>query len=80
VPGEVGVLEDVGTAVDPRPLAVPDAEHAVVLVVGLVELELLRAPQRGGGELLVDAGLEHHVVGRQVFARRPQRLVIAAER
>ena len=78
--GEVGVLEHVGAAVDARALAVPDAEHAVVLLVGLVELELLRAPQRGGGELFVDARLEHHVVGRQVLARRPQRLVIAAER
>jgi hypothetical protein len=31
--GHVGVLEDVGAAVHPRALAVPDAEHAVVLLL-----------------------------------------------
>ena len=36
--GHVGVLEDVGAAVDARALAVPDAEHAV---------ELLRLAGRG---------------------------------
>ena len=56
--GEVGVAEDVAGAVDARALAVPDAEHAVVLALA-AQLGLLRAPERGGGEVLVEAGLEH---------------------
>jgi hypothetical protein len=55
----VGVLEDVGAAVHARALAVPDAEDAVELVGALRrEAQLLRAPQRGGRELFVHAGLE----------------------
>ena len=45
--GHVGVLEDVGAAVDARALAVPDAEHAVELLRLRIEVELLRAPDRG---------------------------------
>ena len=78
--GHVGVLEDVGAAVHARALAVPDAEHAVVLLALRIEVELLRAPHRGGAELLVHAGLEDDVVGFQVLLRRPQRLVVAAQR
>ncbi len=78
--GHVGVLEDVAAAVHARPLAVPDAEHAVVLLRVRVEVELLRAPDRGRAELLVDAGLEYDVVLGQVLPGRPQRLVVAAQR
>ena len=59
--GEIGVAEHVAGAVDARALAVPDAEHAVELALA-AQLRLLRAPQRGRGEVLVDAGLEHDVV------------------
>src|SRR5664279_5382857 len=76
----VGVLEDVGAAVDSRALAVPDAEDAVDLLRLGVEIELLRAPHGRGRKLFVDARLEDDVLGREVLLRRPQRLVIAAER
>ena len=77
----VGVLEDIGSAVDARPLAVPDAEHAIELVGALRrEAQLLRAPQRGRRQLLVDARLEHDVLRLEVLAGFPQRLVVAAER
>jgi hypothetical protein len=69
--GEIGVLERVRAAVDARTLAVPDAEHAVVLRIGEVEVELLRSPDRGRRQLLVDAGLEHDVMRRKVVLRRP---------
>jgi hypothetical protein len=76
----VGVLEDVRTAVDARALAVPDAEHAIELVgAGRREAQLLRTPQRGGRELLVDARLEHDVLRLQVLLGLPQRLVVAAQ-
>ena len=59
--GEIGVAEHVAGAVDARALAVPEPEHAVVLALA-AQLGLLRAPERGGGEVLVDAGLEEDVV------------------
>ena len=52
--GEIGVAEHVAGAVDAGPLAVPDAEHAIELAFA-AQLGLLRAPQRGGGEVLVEA-------------------------
>ncbi len=75
----VGVLQRVGRAVHAGTLAVPDAEHAVARRV-VVEAELLRAPQRGRGEVLVDAGLEHDVMRIEVPARGDERVVVRAER
>ena len=77
--GEVGVLEHVARTVDPRPLAVPQAEHP--LVAGAAEQPgLLAAPYRGGGEVLVDAGLEADVVAIEKARRAPQLLIVGAER
>ncbi len=58
--GEIGVAKHVAGAVDARTLTVPEAEHAVVSAF-VAQLCLLRAPQRGGGELLVESGLEQNV-------------------
>ena len=77
--GEIGVAEDVARAVDARPLAVPDAEHAVVLALA-AQFGLLRAPQRGGGEVLVDGGLEQRVARGEVRRRALELVVEAAER
>jgi len=77
--GGVGVAEHVAAAVHARALAVPHGEHA--LVVGLrAQIDLLRAPHRGRGEVFVDAGLEHDVARLQVRPGLPQRLVEPAER
>src|SRR5215468_5963310 len=54
------MAEHVTAAVDARPLAVPHAEHAIELAFA-AQLGLLGAPERGGGEVLVQAGLEHDV-------------------
>ena len=59
--GEIGVAEDVAGAVDARPFAVPEPEYAVELALS-AQLRLLRAPDRGGGDILVDPGLEPDVV------------------
>src|SRR5690606_25655465 len=56
----VAVLERVATAVHARTLAVPDRIDAVVPGAGQ-QHGLLCAPDRGSGEVLVDARLEHHV-------------------
>ncbi|MPM20908.1 hypothetical protein SDC9_67346 [bioreactor metagenome] len=76
----VGVLEHVRATVHARPLAVPDAEHAVVLLGVGIEIELLRAPHGGGAQLFVHAGLEDDVVVRQMLLGRPQGLVVIAQR
>ena len=55
--GQIGVAEHVAGAVDTGALAVPHAEDAVVLALA-AQFGLLRAPYRGGGQVLVDAALE----------------------
>ena len=77
--GEVHVLEHVAAAVHARALAVPQGEHAVVVRLP-DQVHLLRAPYRGGGQLLVDTGLELDVMRVEMLARLPERLVQAAQR
>src|SRR3954454_136595 len=77
--GEVGMAEGIAAAVDARALAVPHAEHAVVSAFA-AQLRLLRAPERGGREVFVDAGLETHMRGGEEFLRALELLVEAAER
>ncbi len=75
----VGMLEDIGTAVHPRTLPVPDPEDAIVLLGRRVQIQLLGAPNRGGGKFLVETWLEENPLRGQVFLRLPQRLVVAAQ-
>ena len=77
--GEVAVAERVAGAIDARALAVPHAEHAVVAALA-VQLGLLRAPQRGRGEVLVDRRLDHDVVLVEKAPGGGELLVEAAER
>jgi len=77
--GEIGVAEDVAGTVDARPLAVPKAENAIELAFA-AQLGLLRAPQRGGGEFLVQTGLEFDVGGGELAAGAHELLVKTAER
>ena len=76
----VGVLEDVRATVHPWTLAVPDAKHAIEAVAARWrKTQLLRAPQGGGGQLFVDAGLKDDVLGLQVLFGPPQSLVISPQ-
>ena len=77
--GGIAVAEHVAAAVDAGALAVPDADHAVILGAGR-QVELLRAPDRGGRKVLVHAGLELDVVLLEMLAGGEQLLVVAAER
>ncbi len=77
--GEIGVAEHIAGAVDAGTLAVPHAEHAIELAFA-AQFGLLRARQRGGGEVLVDAGLEQNVGSAQAGPARAELLVERAER
>ena len=55
--GHVHMAEHVAGAVHAGPLAVPEAEDAVELALA-AQLGALAAPERGGGKVLVQAGLE----------------------
>jgi hypothetical protein len=77
--GEIGVAEHVCRAVDARPLPVPEAEDAVVLALAR-KLRLLRAPERGGRQFLVQSRLEDDARLLQLLLRAEELLVQPAER
>ena len=77
--GEVAVAERIAGAIDARALAVPHAEHAIVAALA-EQLGLLRAPQRGRGEVLVDRRLDLDVVLVEKPSGGGELLVEAAER
>ena len=77
--GEVGMLEHVAAAIDARPLAVPHGEDAVAPRTGQ-QVQLLRAPDRGGRQVLVDARLEADVLRSQERRRLVQCGVEPAQR
>ncbi len=77
--GEVAVAEGIARAIDARTLAVPHAEHALIAALA-EQLGLLRAPQRGGGEILVDRRLDLDVVLVEKAPGGGELLVEAAER
>jgi hypothetical protein len=77
--GGIGMAEHVAGAVDARTLAVPHAEHAIELAFA-AQLGLLRAPQRGGGEVLVDGGLEFDVTRRELLGSALELVVEATQR
>ena len=82
VPGRargIAVAEHVAAAVDAGALAVPDADHPVVFGAG-GKVELLRAPDRGGREVLVDARLEFDVVLLEVLSGGEELLVVTSKR
>ena len=64
----IAVAEHVAAAVDAGALAVPDADHAIMVGAGR-QIKLLRAPDRGGREVFVHAGLELDVVLFEMFSR-----------
>ena len=77
--GEIAVAEGVTCAVNAGPLAIPDAEYAIVFWLA-VETHLLRAPDGGRRNVFIDTGLEYDVVIVQVLACHPELLVVCAER
>src|SRR6516165_5146745 len=76
--GEVRVAKYITGAVDAGAFAVPKAEHAIELALA-TQLRLLRAPQRGRGDVLVEACLEANVVTVEIALRAQELLVEGAE-
>src|SRR5208283_1444886 len=77
--GEIGVAQRVARAIDAGPLAIPDSEHAIDGRAGKVG-QLLRAPDRGRGQVLVEARAEDDVVLFEDGAGAPELDVVAAHR
>src|SRR4051794_5799797 len=73
------MAEDVARAVDTGALAVPHAEYAVVLAL-TAQLGLLRAPDRGRGKVLIEAGLEQDVLAVERRLGAHELLVEPAQR
>ena len=76
---EVPVTQGIAGAVEPRRLAVPQAQHSVVAGAGEPGGELA-APGRGGAELLVERRYVAHVVFVEEVRVARQLLVEAAQR
>ena len=76
---EIGVAKDVARAINAWTLAVPHAEDAIELAFA-AQFGLLAAPQRGGGEFLIDAGLELDVGGGNLASRTHELLIKPAKR
>jgi hypothetical protein len=70
--------EHVTGTIDTGPLAVPDPNDTVALGAGR-QIDLLRAPDGGRRQVFVHTRLEDDIVGGEVFLRRHQLLVVAAE-
>ncbi|MFT3776878.1 MAG: hypothetical protein QM772_01145 [Ottowia sp.] len=77
-PGEVGMLEDVPTAIHAGPFAIPHAEDAVCRGIG-IEFDHLRAPQGRSCKLLVETWLEEDACGVEVLASAPSFLLHRAK-
>ncbi len=73
------MLEDIAATVYTRPLAIPEGEHAIVLAMR-EQVDLLTAPDGGGGQLFVDPGLKMDGVLLQVVLGVPKALVQIAQR
>ena len=75
----IGVLEHIPASIHSGALAVPHGKYPVVLRA-LEHVDLLRAPDAGGGKVFVQPRLELHVMPFEMLLRFPRGLVDAAER
>src|SRR5208283_264773 len=77
--GEVGVAQRVARAIDAWPLAVPNSEHTIDGRAGKVG-QLLGAPDRGRGQILIETRAEDDVVLLEQRRRAPKLDVVATQR
>ena len=77
--GEIGVAQRIPGPVDARALAIPDAEDAIDRRAWKAR-QVLRAPDRGRREVLVEPRAEHDVVALEDVAGAPKLDVEAPQR
>nr|UOZ96496.1 hypothetical protein NCPCFENI_00391 [Cupriavidus sp.] len=75
--GHVGMLKDIGAAINARAFAIPDAKDPIELLLVREEVELLGTPYGGCSEFFVDAWLKDNVLHSQVGLGGPEGLVVA---
>ncbi len=76
--GIIGMFENIARPVNARPLAVPHAKDAIIFGV-LVHIDLLAAPDDGGGEVFVHTGLKFDLLSGQEFFGAPKLLIKAPQ-
>ena len=73
------MLEDIAGSVNTGAFAIPDRKHAIVFRPRK-KIDLLRAPDRGRGEVFIDAGLKAHVMRFEMLSGFGCGLIHAAQR
>ena len=74
----ITVFESIPSPVDTRPFAIPHGENAVVFSP-FEDVDLLRTPNRGCGEVLINAWLKVNIVGFEKGLGLPERFVKATK-
>lgn len=77
--GQIGVPEHIARPVSPGAFAIPVPDDAVELSL-TGKMRLLSAPARRGGQVFIDTGLKHDVMGFQVLASLPKGGIEGTER
>ena len=73
------MAQHIARAIHARPLAIPNTENTIQTRAGR-KVHLLRAPNGGRGEILIQAWLKHHIMGAQPFGLSRQFPVKGAKR
>ena len=73
------MLEDIAGSVNTGAFAIPDRKHAIVFRTWK-KIDLLCAPDRGCGEVFIDAGLKAYVMRLEMFSGFGCSLIHAAQR
>ena len=68
-PGEIGVAQGVAGSIDAGPFAVPDPEHPLDCGAGEAR-DVLRSPDGGRRELLIQAGAKDDVETSRIGSAR----------
>ena len=77
--GRIGVAQHIARAIHPRPLAIPNAENAIQ-ARPRCQMHLLRAPNGGRRQILIQPRLKHHIMRTQPFRLARQFPIKSAER
>ena len=77
--GGIGMAEHIAGTINARPLAVPNAENTIQARAWR-QMHLLRTPNGGRGQILIQPRLEHHIMRAEPFRLARQFPVKSAKR